>query len=340
MPFHRDARAMAPVHVRIKPMNHCNQGCWFCAYRADGLDLGDEMNLQSRIPEPKMFEIAADLGHMGVRAVTFSGGGEPLLYKKLPETIEALARGGVRTAAITNGSNLKGRIADALAEHGSWVRVSIDAGNDETYCRTRNLKPETRPFSCLLENLAAFARRRSRCTLGVSFIIHEGSAGQIVEACRQFKAAGVSHVKLSGVIVGNDVAANKAYHDRIVARATEQIAQAMDLASSEFSVVNHYHGLSDNFIKPYRTCPMLRFLTVIGADCSVYTCQDKAYTERGRLGSIRDRSFAEFWFSAENQRALDEIDPAASCQHHCAAHRKNLLLSDFAALDRDHLAFV
>lgn len=334
------ARPAAPVHIRIKPMNHCNHGCWFCAYRSDGLDLGDEMDLQSRIPDAKMFEIVSDIGEMGVRAVTFSGGGEPLLYKKLPEVVEDLARRGVQTAAITNGSNLKGRVADAFAEYGAWVRVSIDAGDDETYCQTRNLKPESRPFSRLLENLADFAARRSRCALGVSFIVHDRSADQIADACRQFKAAGVSHVKLSGVVVGNDVAANKAYHDRLAARVTPQIARALELASPEFSVVNHYHAMTDNFVKPYRECPMLRLLTVIGADCNVYTCQDKAYTEGGRLGSIRDRSFAEFWFSEEAQRALSAIDPATSCRHHCVSHRKNLLLNDFSALDPDHLAFV
>jgi len=33
---------VAPVHIRIKPTNQCNHNCWYCAYRADNLDLGDE----------------------------------------------------------------------------------------------------------------------------------------------------------------------------------------------------------------------------------------------------------------------------------------------------------
>ncbi len=330
----------APVHVRIKPINRCNHSCWFCAYRADGLSLGDEMDLASRIPDAKMFEIASDMVRMGVRAVTFSGGGEPLLYKRLPEIVELLAAGGVRVAALTNGSNLRGRMADAFAECGSWIRVSVDAGDDATYAATRGLKPETRPFSRLLDNLSGFSARRSRCVLGVSFIIHEQSAPQIYDACRQFRDAGVSHIKLSGAVIGNDVAENKSYHGRLASIVAPQIERAMALATADFGVVNHYHALTESFAKPYTACPMMNLLTVIGADCDVYACQDKAYTESGRLGSIRDRSFADFWFSPERRRAIAAINPMEQCRHHCVSHRKNTLIDEYLSIDPDHMAFV
>ena len=51
---------------------------------------------------------------MGFKAVTFSGGVEPLLYKHLPKVIDVLAAGGVRIAALTNGSNPKGCVAMPL----------------------------------------------------------------------------------------------------------------------------------------------------------------------------------------------------------------------------------
>jgi hypothetical protein len=69
------------------------------------------------IPRDKMIEIVDDIVSMGVKAVTFSGGGEPLLYKPLPEVIGRLAEGGVCVATLTNGSNLKAKVADALARH-------------------------------------------------------------------------------------------------------------------------------------------------------------------------------------------------------------------------------
>jgi 2-iminoacetate synthase ThiH len=32
-------KIVAPVHIRVKPTNHCNHNCWYCAYRADNLEV-------------------------------------------------------------------------------------------------------------------------------------------------------------------------------------------------------------------------------------------------------------------------------------------------------------
>ena len=38
------------------------------------------MDQKDQIPEDKMTEIVEDLVNMGVKVVTFSGGGEPFIY--------------------------------------------------------------------------------------------------------------------------------------------------------------------------------------------------------------------------------------------------------------------
>jgi len=52
------------------------------------------MDEKDQIPKKKMIELAHEFVEIGVKAVTFSGGGEPLLYKPLPEIIDILAGGG------------------------------------------------------------------------------------------------------------------------------------------------------------------------------------------------------------------------------------------------------
>lgn len=328
----------APVHVRIKPINRCNHNCWYCAYRVDNLQLGEDIDLNDRIPTAKMFEIVEDVVAMGVRAVTFSGGGEPLLYKELPEVIRRLAAGGVKIASLTNGANLKGAMADAFAEHGTWVRVSLDAWDDESYTAARGAPPGG--FTKLLENLAAFSARKSRCVLGVSLIVGKVNAPHVAAICALMKQAGVNHVKISGAVIANEREANNTYHDRIRTEVGEQISRAKALQGDGFTVLDHYHELNDLFEKDYHTCPFLQFLTVIGADCMVYTCQDKAYTRDGTLGSIADRRFRDFWFSEENRRKMRELDPSVSCRHHCVAHQKNLMLNEYLSVDTEHGVFV
>lgn len=335
----RDRRLMAPVHVRIKPINRCNHDCWYCAYRVGNLQLGDAMREDDSIPEPRMMAIADDLVSMGVKAVTFSGGGEPLLYKPLPRVVERLAAGNIRVATLTNGANLQGAMADAFAAHGTWVRVSVDAWDDESYRKSRGLRGDA--FSRLLANLRNFADRRSRCTLGLSFIISRENHERVFEVCSLFKQAGASHVKLSGVVIANDLAANNRYHRAIMPAVTEQIARAQaELADEDFAIVDHYHELGERFEKSYTICPFMQFLVVIGADQCVYSCQDKAYTDGGRLGSIADTSLKAFWFAEENRNRVWSIDPSVQCRHHCVANAKNEAIMDYLSVDPEHGLFV
>lgn len=334
----QERRVVAPVHIRIKPMNRCNHDCWYCAYRVSNLQLGEDIDYDDTIPEDKMYEIADDIIEMGVKAVTFSGGGEPLLYKPLPGVVKKLAEAGVKVATLTNGSNLKGKMADAFAEYGTWVRVSTDAWDDASFSESRGIKGGE--FTKLLQNMKDFSARGSKCVLGISFIVDEKNCTHLYDVCKMFKDAGVNHVKFSGVVVSNSGAENNAYHDRIRDVVTEQINKSKTLADDKFGVINHYHELDDRFQKDYTICPYLQFLTVIGADCVVYTCQDKAFTESGTLGSIKDRRFKDFWFSEENRKRLFELDPSKECTHHCVSHGKNLALMDILSIDPDHGPFV
>ena len=89
-----DMPVTAPVHIRLKPTNKCNHRCRYCAYRSSDLQLGKDMRIADTIPQGKMFEICKDIVAMGVKAVTFSGGGEPLMYPYLLEGARILKEGG------------------------------------------------------------------------------------------------------------------------------------------------------------------------------------------------------------------------------------------------------
>lgn len=334
----QNRRVVSPTHVRIKPINHCNHNCWYCAYRNDSLQLGDDIELIDVIPSEKMQQIVNDIIDMDVKAVTFTGGGEPLIYKGLIGYIKQLAEADVKIGVLTNGSNLKGKVADTLASYGSWVRVSIDAWDDESYMHSRGVPHGT--FSKLMNNMSTFSKLDTKCVLGVSYIISADNYQHIYSICKTFCDIGVNHVKLSGVVVGNDVDKNNEYHDKISAEVASQIESAMTLDSDEFSIINHYHQLDKEFEKNYDICPYLMYLTVIGADSCVYTCQDKAYTQSGKLGDLTDQSFKDFWFSDENKNCIYTLDPSKTCKHHCITHHKNISLLEFIDNNNSHTPFV
>ncbi len=336
-------RISPPVHVRLKPTNRCTHRCDYCCYRNEKLEVSERMDERDEIPPAKMREIVADLGEMGVRAVTLTGGGEPLCYGPIRETVEGLLAAGVKVALLTHGGLLAGEVAHLLARRATWVRVSMDAADRDTYARTRRVAPEE--FDRVCENVRRFAADGGRrCVVGLNLIVTADNHAQVGDFLRMAKRLGADHVKVSAAVVSTDAAENAAYVRPWYDAVKRQVAEgAAALADERFAVIDKVHlpdAEAEQFERRYTWCPFARCLTVIAADLNVYTCQDKAYTRAGLLGSIRERRFAEFWGSDEMRRRLAALDPSTHCRHHCVAHAKNLMLLDYLEADQEHLDFV
>ncbi|QGY39376.1 radical SAM protein [Pseudodesulfovibrio cashew] len=334
----RDREILPPLHIRIKPTNRCNHNCGYCAYRAENLQLGQDMDTSDAIPREKMAEIVEDVIDMGVGAVTFSGGGEPFVYPHLLETATALKAGGVKVASLTNGSRLSGELSEFFAHEGTWLRVSLDGYDDESYARYRGVKQGA--FSELMENMTAFKRLGGPCYLGVSLIVDSENQAHVRDLLFRLRDTGVDSVKVSPCIVDNDGARNNEYHRPFFEAVSKQVAEAKAaLDAEDFLIYDAYHELDEKFGKPYASCPYCQILPVIGADLNLYPCQDKAYNlEEGLLGTLKDKRFRELWFSDKNR--FFKIDPSVHCNHHCVANAKNLLVHEYLGADPEHMEFV
>ena len=332
---HDTSEITAPLHIRIKPTNMCSHDCWYCAYRVSNLQLGQDMNVRDRIPAEKMREIIQDIIDMGVKAVTFSGGGEPFLYKPLLETVKTLAHSPVKFATLTNGQLLKGEIAEVFAFHGAWVRISIDGWDDKSYAEYRGIKEGI--FTQVLDNIEQFKKLGGDCFLGISLIVDEKNANHLAELMSALKSRGVDSVKVAPCIVSNDGNAVNRYHAPFFQTVRAQIDEMkVTLADAQFEIFDAYHEMADKFDKDYEWCPYLQILPIIGADLKIYSCQDKAYTTAGMLGSIREVGFKDFWF--DRKEKFFQVNPLKHCQHHCVANVKNQAILSY--LDLEHKEFV
>jgi len=140
----RAGRIPPPVHVHMILSDLCNQNCTFCNYRADeGLSFElfhtpETRNPNRKIPREKALEIIGDCSLMGVKAMHFTGGGEPTVHPNYLELMGYAQGWGIETAIVTNGVKL-----DVLApevQRLKWIRVSVDAGDAETYAAVRRVR--------------------------------------------------------------------------------------------------------------------------------------------------------------------------------------------------------
>jgi len=327
----------SPIYIRWKPTNRCNHGCSYCAYRSDNLQLGKNMSEKDETPKEKMLETAKCLVDMGVKAVTFSGGGEPLLHPDLLETAGILHDGGIKLACLTNGAMLKGEIAEFFSTNATWVRVSMDGWNDESYTRYRHVKDGE--YTRIMQNMKDFVGMGGKCVLGVSLIVNAENSVYVYDALERLKDIGVHSVKVSVCIVSNDAAENNAYHAPHFDLVAEQVSRAFkSLADETFEIVDAWHTMDELFENNYDWCPFSQVLAVIAADLGVYPCQDKAYNDKARLGSLKNQSFKEFWETGKD--AFFRLNPSNDCKHHCVASKKNKMILSYLDIDREHLEFV
>tara|TARA_B100000315_G_scaffold258004_1_gene308738 strand:- start:2560 stop:3630 length:1071 start_codon:yes stop_codon:yes gene_type:complete len=331
-------RILPPVHIRIKPTNVCGHKCRYCAYTADNLQLGKDMVTKDYIPQKKMMEIIDDIIDMGVKAVTFSGGGDPFYYPYLLNAVQKLSKSPVKFASLTNGARLEGEIAHSFSHSGTWVRISIDGWDDESYSNYRGVKKGE--FTKVMNNMENFKKLGGKCYLGVSIVVDRENSSHLYDFMKRIKDCGVDSVKVAPCIVSNDGNENNEYHKSVFKLVKEQTKRAIDdLADEKFEIFDSYHELDEKFKKDYDWCPYLQVLPIIGADLNIYPCQDKAYNlEEGLIGSIKESGLKKFWFMNKNK--FFKINPSVHCNHHCVANSKNKLVLDYLNVEKEHLGFV
>lgn len=333
-----EGKREAPIYIRIKPTNYCNHNCYYCSYADSALGLRDSVNRQDQIPWDKMQEIICDIKEMGVKAVTFSGGGEPLVYPHIVETMKEILDAGIDLSIITNGQLLKGERAKVLAK-AKWVRISFDSARADTYAKTRQLSLEA--FDEVCENIKNFSQiKKNNCELGVNFVINHENADQVYEMAALVKGLGVNHIKYTARITKDLFE----YHEPFKKEAVEQIHRAQeDFEGDGFKVINKYEGDFDSamvFHRCYKKCYINNIFTVIAADSKVYFCHDKAYVSEGVVGDLKEQSFKELWYSKEVEERYKQFDPMKECNHHCVYDDRNELLNTFYSLDRNHINFI
>lgn len=332
----KNGERIAPIYVRIKPTNRCNQNCYYCHYKSPYLEL-DQYNPADEIKKEKMLEIIRDFKNIGVKAVTFSGGGEPLLYPYIEETIEAVLEAGIDLSIITNGSLLTGKKAELLS-NAKWVRISQESGCADTYSKIRGVKKEA--FDDLCSNIKKFAEIKNKdCELGVNFVIGPENYKEVYQAGRLMQELGANHIKYTALISNDAERVHAPFKEEVIG----QIHRLIDANRSDFRIINLYESDFESnavFGRNYDFCGIKDYVTVIAANSKIYYCHDKAYLSQGEVGDISQKSFQEVWFADETIQKVKKFNPKLVCHHHCVYDDRNELLNHYYSLDENHINFI
>lgn len=105
-----------PIHIQLNPTNKCNLKCKFCSC----------MNKDDHeMPVEQAYTVLYRFQKLGARAVTITGGGEPLMHSGINDIIrscETVGHVGMEVGLVTNGILLD-RLDSTLKIR--WCRISV-----------------------------------------------------------------------------------------------------------------------------------------------------------------------------------------------------------------------
>jgi MoaA/NifB/PqqE/SkfB family radical SAM enzyme len=316
-------KAQGPVHVQIILSDLCNQSCHFCAYRdptytsSKLFHIEGNYNPNRKLETEKVIEILDDCVELGVKAVQYTGGGEPTIHPDFNYLVEETMKRGLKWGLVTNGVK-KRNFAGA-----SWVRVSLDAGNSKTYSQIRSVHPSH--FDRALETIRLWKT-------GVGFVITPENWREVYEATLLVKDLGATNIRLGAQFSedGLDLFKDFEIEARNLCKAAES------LSSESFKVHNKFNEKMKDLEGPpdYDKCRYQYFTTYIGADQNLYRCCVYAYNPRGLVGTIKGRRFKDVWY--ENWGTFHDFN-ARDCER-CQFNTINKSINDM--VDSEDVEFV
>jgi cyclic pyranopterin phosphate synthase len=331
-----------PILVEVDPSNACNHGCYFCI--SSYIHLPESKDLEtfdrSIMSKSMLLQLCKDLISLEVKAINWTGGGEPTINPALKEAIEYIGDNcEIKMGIFTNGTLLdKWDLFDTLVDHMSWVRFSVDAGTEETYNSVRRAK-KGQDWNKMLLNLQRLINtnksKDKKIDIGVGFVITPGTYKEIVDFAKVFVEYDVDYCQFKPEIVNREREGGvQREQDFWYNEVDPLLEEAKAVLGNKFQI-NGYK-LSDLEEDPelygrtYKKCLGSQVQPCVGADGHLYVCTNHRGYKEYSYGSLYDFSFKEIWENiSKKQEVMDLIEKKecfSNCTQLCKPHESNKIM--------------
>jgi intein/homing endonuclease/MoaA/NifB/PqqE/SkfB family radical SAM enzyme len=266
----------------------------------------------TELGRPIVYDITVGQTHRFITTTgigcTNTGGGEPTVHPDFVEVAAYAQKKGMDTALVTNGGHLKDSELRAVVRRNVWVRISIDAATPETYCAIRNVS--RRHWDDMLEGVRLLCEeaKGEALTIGAGFVTTPENWQEMYDAAALYKSLGIHNVRLGLMFNPDGSTPYEGFRDEMQALARKTTADHTDATFTVINRVSEKMSELDQGSPDFKHCSYQRLTTYIGGDQNVYRCCVLAYNLRGKIGSIADVRFKDFWLSKEVQKDFAGFD--------------------------------
>ena len=315
-----------PIHVRIEPTESCNFKCRFCWWhdsdrKKEILDTAD-LTGKRQLDQIRLKQLVEEFSAIGVRAISFTGAGDPLVYPSLHEIISLIRKHQIKVGVTSNlAMPLKNEAINQIAKM-QWLRWSLNAGTTQGYSIV-NQPTEAVPgtsFERAKNNLRHIIRLRDSLKTGLkvtaSYVVTNENQNELTQAVEMVSAIGADAITFRpdthyqrGISV---IQLTDDFENRIQQLKTQY-------ASEKLKISGGIERLEDNALIYDRemVCLYSNYSTYISASGDVYPCCYTRHDRKYAIGNINQQRFSEFWASEprmDNYKRL-QVTQCPSCPH-------------------------
>ena len=277
---------IGPILVEIAPVGYCNANCSWCFCKRH--------HSNKRVNGIDMLNAIEDLSILGVKAINWTGGGEPTLHPKFDKFIAEANVCGLHQGLFTNGYQ-----EIPHQDMFSWIRISL---TDKGFKRIK--KPDV-PFGICLNHIKKY------------------SEVDLENFCIQAKRFGASYFQIRPALTGS----YKRQPELIPPKFFEKYE------TNKFKVyITDYKYEEATKPKDYKYCYGYHFCPSIDWKGDVSACLYLSHKEKFAFGNIQITSLMDIWPRIpEKIRVIPECQNC--CKNHeinrILYRAKNVTLQDF-----------
>lgn len=329
----------APITVEWDLSNRCYLGCGYCHF-AHTHTKGPWANKLRLLPmawdgvgdlaETGMVTRAlGEMARAGVHGVVWSGGGEPTIHPQWTTIVRHAHGVGLKQGMYTAGGLLTEESAHDLASLATWVVVSLDAADRESYRSEKGVDG----FEAACRGTMRLADV-GKATVGASFLLHERNWYRAEEMLKLARALGATYAMFRPTIETTPDSPATVVADRAWITKALPMLERLSLEPDVECHASRFEAYRDWKGRDYETCYGIRVNATVTPDGRVWVCPQRRGIPGAEIGDLRRESFSALW-----ARHPGQWTDFSDCRVMCRLHLMNQTLSQVFA-QRPHEAFV
>jgi len=309
-----------PVMWELDLTYSCNHNCIGCYDFGAGGRISDGIQSLDLNTAKNYVDQIYDLG---AKSICLTGGGEPLLFKDLIDIIVYIKNKGLEISLTTNGSKLNKENIPVILNNCTWVRISLDAGTDETFKKIHR----SNDFNLVIDNIKEIVKTskeiNSKCTIGVGFLTCNDNIHDMITATDLCKSMGVDYIQFRSFHLNYDY--------------PYPIEECRLLQDDNFKVYCLEYKY-DKHQKEYEKCYAQHFSGVISLH-KVFICCHFRNIKEYEIGDLRKKSLNDIWNSENRLNLIKRLD-LKKCITGCRLDSVNIVLSTLVENKKIHKNFI